>query len=192
VRLAQLVLTSQFWPFGTNRVHFRKPLPVCCHHGGKRLESTSPMWNSRNTSKNPDRRTGNRSKIPRLIMIYNWQTVENDRTNITRPISVIIDHVSGHIESLWRVLWKYSNCARLLQLIPDTIICGGSKLEVVFPRGSPPCFLVGFWLSETGPVDYSQFPRLRQQTEVDTLRTFVSRRLDFLIDSDWPWRVQCG
>jgi len=59
LRLAQSVLT--IWH---TRDHSGKPLPVCYHHGGKRLKSTSPMWNSCNSSKNPERRTGNYSETP--------------------------------------------------------------------------------------------------------------------------------
>jgi len=93
-----------------------------------------------------------------------WQTVENDWTNITWPISVLCDHINATIETLWRVFWMYSNCARLLQSIPDTIICGGSRscFSALFPM-FPTCFLCGFRQSETGQIDYSQFPRWRQQ-----------------------------
>ena len=45
-------------------------------------------------------------------------------------------HGSGFLLS-GRVCWTYSNCSRLLQLIPDNILRGSSKPEVIVGSGSP-------------------------------------------------------
>jgi len=78
MRLAQSVLTV--WQ---TRSHSRIPLPVCCHHGGKHLESTSPTWNSCNSSKNLDQRIRNHSETPPLVMIHHV----DKRSKTTGPTS---------------------------------------------------------------------------------------------------------
>jgi len=76
------------WPVSSDRLHtrdrFGKPLPVCCRHGGKLLEFSSPTGNSRNTSKNPDQRTANRSEIPSLVMIHHVGK-RSKTTGLTSP-----------------------------------------------------------------------------------------------------------
>jgi len=47
LRLVQSIPTVEH-----NRNRSGKTLPICCRHGGKRSESTSPTSNSRNTPKN--------------------------------------------------------------------------------------------------------------------------------------------
>ena len=60
-----------------------KQLPVYCRHGGKRLESTSPTSNSRNSSKNCARHTENRSGTPPLFISHHV----GQRSKTTGPTS---------------------------------------------------------------------------------------------------------
>jgi len=66
LRQAQSVVLT-FWH---TRDRSEKLLLICCRHCGKCWESASPTWKSRNSSKNSDRRTGNRSETPPLVMIH--------------------------------------------------------------------------------------------------------------------------
>jgi len=118
--------------------------------------------------------------------------VKNDWTNITWPISVI--HVNATIQTPWRVFWTYSNCARLLQSIPDTVSRSGRKPEVffaLFPMCSS-CFPGGFWQSETGLVDYSQCPIWRQQTGNSYAVYKCKLETWFFYWYLLPRHVQCG
>jgi len=75
------------WPSRSDRLAHQGPLH--CRSAAATVKNilkfTSPMWNSRNSSKNNDRRTGHRSETPPLYP-PRWQKVENDWTNITWPI----------------------------------------------------------------------------------------------------------
>jgi len=108
------------------------------------------------------------------------QKVENDSTNITWPICVISDYVNATIDTLWRDLGTYSNCARLLQSIPDTNISDGSKPEVVFQRGLPCVRRVSWVDSDSLRLAQSitvSFQDGGSKSEEVTLCTIVSFRL---------------
>jgi len=183
-------------PVGSDRLAYQGPLqkttsvllPPRCMENAWNIYSTT--WSSGNSSKNPDRRTGNRSETPPLSMIHHVgkRSKTTEWIIITWPISVISDHVNATIGTLWRVFWMYFNCARLLQSIPDTIGRGGRKPEVVFLRGSPCVQRVSWVDSDSLRLAQSNIgiPIWRQQTGSSYVVHNSSRRLDFSIDSDCP------
>jgi len=124
---------SRFRPFGTPGTapekHFRTAATV--ENAWNLLAQRGTIAVHRKTQTDAQ---GTALKYHHLL----WSTTMATRsktTNITWPSSEISNYVNATIET-WRVWWTFSNCAKLLQSIPDKIIRGGSKPEVVFPRGS--------------------------------------------------------
>ena len=120
---------------------------------------------------------------------------KRSKTTAPRPSSVIFDHVNATVETLWRVFSKGSSCMKLLQLIPDEILRGGSKRKLFSPGKFPRVrgiFWVDsdrLWLTQLITVSFQDGS---SKPEVVMLCTIVRQRLDFSIDLDYSRHVQCG
>ena len=83
LRVAQLILAVEH-----TRDRSWRPLPVCCRHRGKHLESISRTSNSRNSSKNRVLHTSNRSAVKIFYLLQEYNQIQYSFSKIisTTPI----------------------------------------------------------------------------------------------------------